>query len=80
MSEAVNFACWKRTRVIGSASAIEIAADGRSRNTIVRAPAANVCEKLSMSPRAARREMRGKSTADTATEKSPCGSMNIRNA
>ena len=66
--------------MIGSASAIEIAADGSSRNTIVRAPAANVCEKPSMSPRAARREMRGKSTAETATENSPCGSMNIRNA
>ena len=66
--------------MIGAASAIEIAAAGSSRNTIVRVPAANVRAKPSMSPRAARREMRGKSTDETATEKSPCGSMNMRKA
>jgi hypothetical protein len=76
----VKLECWKSTRVIGSASTIDTAAAGRSRKRIVRAPAANVVAKPSMSPRAASPEMRGKSTAETATEKSPCGSMNMRNA
>ena len=47
---------------------------------IVRAPVDTIRAKPAVSPRAASREISGKSTVETATENRPCGSMNSRKA
>ncbi len=60
---------------MGSASAMQAAAAGTSRNAICRVPLATACRKPRRSPAATRRESVGKSTAATATENMPCGSM-----
>ena len=80
VSALVKLPCWKIRRTMGIASAIETAAAGRSRNTIARAPVETVRAKPAVSPRAASREISGKSTTVTATEKRPCGSMKSRKA
>jgi hypothetical protein len=61
--------------MIGSASTAEATPAGTSRNTICRSPSDTVERKPSMSARAARRDIVGKSTVAIATENIPCGSM-----
>ena len=61
--------------MIGSASTAETSPAGIRRKPIWRMPVSTVRPNPPMSPRAARRDIVGKSTVATATEKIPCGSM-----
>ena len=63
------------SRTMGVASTAAATLAGTSRNAIWRMPMDTVERKPSMSPRAASREMAGKSTVATATENIPWGSM-----
>jgi hypothetical protein len=80
VSDSLNCPCWNSSRTNGSASTIEMAAAGSSRNTIARMPRATIRASSTMLRTAAARESSGNSTVDTATENNPCGNMNRRNA